>query len=126
MHLWNLFFVAGIGIGGFLAQQTTPDDYQIDLSEKTALELMQLGISDFSGLVPSEIFDWSVIASGTGLVFILIGGFMIGFGTRYANGCTSGHTIMGLSNFKLASLIATIGFFVGGLLMTHFILPYIL
>lgn len=125
-HMWNLFFVVGIGIGGFLTFLSTPANYAINISEITRIELTELGISDFSGMVPKDVFSWDNITSSYALTFILIGGFLIGFGTRYANGCTSGHTIMGLSNFSLSSLIATLGFFVGGLIMTHFLLPYIL
>lgn len=125
-HFWNLLFVLGIGIGGFLSYLTAPSNYEIDISEETKTELRELGISDFSGMVPEQVFSWSNVTSSMGLVFILLGGFLIGFGTRYANGCTSGHTIMGLANLRLSSLIATIGFFIGGLVMTHFLLPYIL
>ena len=125
-YTWNLLFVLGIGIGGFFTYLTTPDGYSVDISEETRSELRGIGISDFSGMVPKEIFSWDEIISNTGFIFILLGGFLIGFGTRYANGCTSGHTIMGLSNFKKSSLIATIGFFVGGLIMTHLLLPLVL
>jgi uncharacterized membrane protein YedE/YeeE len=54
---------------------------------------------------------------------MVIGGFLVGFGTRYAGGCTSGHAISGLSNLQFASLIATIGFFAGGLIATHLLYP---
>jgi uncharacterized protein len=60
------------------------------------------------------------------LLILAIGGFLVGFGARYAGGCTSGHAISGLSNLQLVSLYAVIGFFAGGLLMNHFLLPYIL
>ncbi|MEQ9426623.1 MAG: YeeE/YedE thiosulfate transporter family protein [Cyclobacteriaceae bacterium] len=125
-HLWNLFFIAGIGIGGFLTYLQSPGDYIIEISAQTRFELLALGVTDFSGLVPNDIFSLSAFGSSTGWVFMIIGGFLVGFGTRYAGGCTSGHTIMGLSNLQLSSLVATIGFFVGGLLMTHFLLPIIL
>ena len=125
-HTWNLVFVVGITIGGYLTHLTTPENYTISISQQTVEELKAWGISDFSGMLPAEIFSWSEAISYSGLVFFLVGGFLIGFGTRYANGCTSGHTIMGLSNFQLSSLIATIGFFLGGLIMTHFFLPILL
>jgi uncharacterized membrane protein YedE/YeeE len=57
---------------------------------------------------------------------LVVGGFLVGFGTRYAGGCTSGHAISGLSDLQLPSLIAVIGFFIGGLLMTYVFLPFIL
>ncbi len=110
----------------FLSYLTAIDNYEINIWEETKMELNELGISDFSGMVPQQVFNWTNVTSNVGLIFILTGGFLIGFGTRYANGCTFGHTIMGLSNFRLSSLIATIGFFIGGLIMTHFLLPYIL
>lgn len=125
-HLWNLFFVVGVAIGGFLTYLTTPADYSIQLSVSTMNDLNELGITDFSGMVPVEILSWGNALNSTGLTFMLLGGFLIGFGTRYANGCTSGHTIMGLSNFQLSSLVATIGFFAGGLIMTHFLLPLLM
>ena len=52
--------------------------------------------------------------------------FLVGFGTRYADGCTSGHAIMGLSLLNLGSLIATAGFFVGGLVVSNLLVPLIL
>ena len=114
-YTWNLLFVLGIGIGGLLTLALDPNDYEIGISEATKLDLLALGITDFSGMIPTEIFNVSMLSSGVGLFFMIFGGFMIGFGTRYANGCTSGHTIMGLSNLQFSSLVATIGFFVGGL-----------
>ena len=53
-----------------------------------------------------------------GVVRLAVGGMLVGFGTRYANGCTSGHTIMGLSALRWQSLVATIAFFIGGLFTT--------
>lgn len=75
---------------------------------------------------PEQIFNWSAIFTPLGIFFMLIGGFFVGFGTRYANGCTSGHSIMGISQLSVASFIATIGFFVGGLISSWFIVPYLL
>jgi len=54
------------------------------------------------------------------------GGFLVGFGTRYAGGCTSGHAITGLSMLQWPSLVATVCFMVGGLAMANLILPFIL
>ena len=76
--------------------------------------------------MPIEIFNLSNLLSLDGFLFIILGGFLVGFGTRYANGCTSGHAIMGMSLLSIGSLMAVIGFFIGGLLITHFILPLIL
>jgi hypothetical protein len=76
--------------------------------------------------LPQSIFSWEGLTSVRGLIMMIGGGFLVGFGTRYAGGCTSGHSITGLSNLQLPSLVATIGFFIGGLVMTHLLLPFIL
>jgi uncharacterized membrane protein YedE/YeeE len=76
-------------------------------------------------LVPPEIYNWDYVLSIKGLAILLVGGFLVGFGTRYAGGCTSGHGITGLSSLQLPSLIAVIGFFIGGLIMVHLLFPLI-
>ena len=123
---WNLLFALGIIIGSAIVVLLFPNPDVVDISEGTANRLQSLGISDFSGLVPTEIFNWATLGSPTTLIMICLGGFLVGFGTRYAGGCTSGHAIMGLSMFKPSSLIAVIGFFIGGLTMTWLIFPQIL
>lgn len=87
--------------------------------------MTSLGIHDFSGLAPRELFAWPVLFTIRGIVSVVLGGFLVGFGTAYAGGCTSGHAISGLADLQLPSLIAVLGFFAGGLLATHFILPLI-
>jgi uncharacterized membrane protein YedE/YeeE len=82
-----------------------------------------LGVQDFSAMMPADLFGVDQIFTIKGLIFMVFGGFLIGFGTRYGGGCTSGHAISGLSNLQLPSLIATISFMAGGFLMTHFGLP---
>lgn len=77
-------------------------------------------------MLPEQIFSWENLLSLKGFLMMVVGGFMIGFGSRYAGGCTSGHAISGLSNLQVPSLIATICFFIGGLIMANIILPYIL
>jgi uncharacterized membrane protein YedE/YeeE len=123
---WNLFFVAGIALGGFIASFFLGNPHEIVIAPETQNALVRLGISDFSGLMPQEIFSVSHIFSAKGLIFLVFGGFLVGFGTRYAGGCTSGHAIMGLSNLQWPSLVATISFMVGGLVSTHFLLPVLL
>lgn len=123
---WNLFFAGGIVFGGFIAHTFLTNGAPVAISDATIETLKQRGITDFSGYVPGEIFSWENLLSIQGFIFVVLGGFLVGFGTRYANGCTSGHSISGLSNLQIASLIATISFFAGGLIMTHFVLPYIL
>ena len=124
--LWNLIFAGGVLAGGFLAGMLIPTDAPLTLSEATITDLSALGISNFNGLVPVEFFSWSALTSPTALILIVFGGFLVGFGTRYAGGCTSGHAIMGLSMLQKPSLYATIAFFIGGLVVTHFILPLII
>jgi uncharacterized protein len=122
---WNLFFIAGIVIGGFVAANLLADPNEIVISESTIADLKSLGITQFSGLMPADLFNWNNLFSLKGFIFFVIGGFLVGFGTRWAGGCTSGHAIMGLSNLQWPSLVATIAFMVGGILMTWFGLPLI-
>lgn len=124
-EIWNLFFVAGVLIGGFIANQFLSNPNTIVISESTIIDLKALGITDFTNLMPADLFSVDNIFTLKGLFFFVIGGFMVGFGTRYAGGCTSGHAIMGLSTLQLPSLIATISFMVGGFLMTQLLLPLI-
>ena len=122
---WNLLFVAGTGVGGFVASQWGGSG-SVDISEQTRLALASLGIHDFSGLAPRELFTWSELLSAKGFVSVIVGGFLVGFGTAYAGGCTSGHAISGLANFQFPSLIAVAGFFAGGMIATYFVLPMVL
>ena len=122
---WNLTFVLGVLVGGLLAgqflTQGTPK-----LSSAAIESFRALGIHDVTGLVPPELFSWRALATWAGFVLIVVGGFLVGFGTAYAGGCTSGHAISGLADLQLPSLIAVIGFFAGGLISTWLILPRLL
>jgi len=123
--LWNLVFLAGIAIGGFIAGHSgKPHD--IAISSQTKATLQSLGIHDFSGVAPKELFSWHALLTLRGFVSVVVGGFFVGFGTAYAGGCTSGHAISGLADFQIPSLIAVVGFFVGGLAATYLILPRLL
>ncbi len=122
-EIWNLIFVFGVIGGGFLAGVVFKNPEPVQISENTINDLKSYGITDFSQLYPSEIFNLSDLLTVNGILFVILGGFLVGFGTRYANGCTSGHAIMGLSNLQLSSLVATICFFIGGLIMSWFIIP---
>ncbi len=125
--LWNLIVVFGAIIGGYIAINYLSDDSLMALNPKTIAELKSYGINDAGkALVPELLFGNQAISSIKGITILILGGFLIGFGTRYANGCTSGHAISGLSNLQIPSLIAVIGFFIGGLIMTFLILPYLL
>ncbi|RFS18877.1 YeeE/YedE family protein [Chitinophaga silvatica] len=122
---WNLFFVAGIIIGGFIAANYLQDGSDITVAAPTKERLANYGIRDYSLLLPHEIFEWSNIFTWKGRFFFMIGGFLVGFGTRYAGGCTSGHSIMGLSNLQWPSLVATCCFMAGGFLSANIIIPYV-
>lgn len=123
---WNLFFVAGILIGGFVATQFLSNPEPIQVAEKTVADLRELNIEPDGQLMPASVFSIENLFSLKGLVFFVIGGFLVGFGTRYAGGCTSGHSIMGLSTLQWPSLVATCCFMAGGFLMVHLIFPFIM
>ena len=91
-NAWTIVFVIGIAIGSLLATRFLTED-------------------------PKPFLPAS-FASVSGAIKLLIGGFLVGFGTRYAGGCTSGHSITGISNLNWPSLVATVFFFVGGLAVT--------
>lgn len=125
---WLLYFVAGSVIGGYLASQYLISPEPVAISSHTLTDLAELGIAGPEApgiLVPTELFKLDSLGSATGWILFVLGGFLIGFGTRYAGGCTSGHAISGLSNLQLPSLVAVIGFFIGGLIMTHLLFPII-
>lgn len=123
---WNLIFAFGIIVGGFFAGYMFENPIAVQISEETVSDLNAMGIKNQNGLIPQEIFNFESLFSLRGFILIVVGGFFVGFGTRYAGGCTSGHSIMGLSNLQFPSLVATICFFIGGLIMTWFILPLIM
>ncbi len=121
---WNLIVLLGAILGGFIAHNYLSNPINIDLSQDTVDDLKALGFNDIGqSLLPPELFSWDAAFSLKGLSILVIGGFLVGFGTRYAGGCTSGHAITGLSSLQLPSLIAVIGFFIGGLIMINFIYP---
>lgn len=123
---WNLAVVAGAMIGGFVATHYLSDASNVAINPKTISQLATYGIDAPDGkLEPNALFGEDVFQSPKVIFILLIGGILIGFGSRYAGGCTSGHAISGLSNLQFPSLKAVIGFFVGGLIMAHFIFPLI-
>lgn len=123
---WNLVFALGMILGGFIAGYVFKNPNPVALSEHAIRDLNNLGVKDYSGLIPLDVFNFSSLLTLRGFILIIVGGFLIGFGTRYAGGCTSGHAIMGLSNLQWPSLVATCCFFAGGVIMTWFVLPYIM
>ncbi len=123
---WNLVFLVGAIIGGFIAHQfLSAPGAAVQISPATVADLSKLGIRAPTSLQPDELFSWEALFSVKGFLILAISGLLIGFGTRYAAGCTSGHAISGLSNLQWPSLVAVVGFFVGGLIMTFLILPLI-
>lgn len=125
--LWNLVFVAGLVLGGVLAATVlAAPSPEIAVAEATRADLAALGLSDRVGLAPDELISWSALATPAGLVVMVAGGFLLGFGARWAGGCTSGHAITGLADLQLPSLVAVLGFFAGGLLVTWVLLPLLL
>lgn len=123
---WNLYFVAGILLGGIISTHFLYDWSAISIHADLASELANYGISDFSSLVPLDIFSWKNVMTLRGSIVLVGGGFLIGFGSRYAGGCTSGHAIMGLSTLQWPSLVATSCFMIGGFAMANWILPFLL
>lgn len=125
-QIWNLAFLLGAIVGGFIAAQFLSNGEAVKISESTITDLSKLGIAAPNSIQPPELFSMEAVFSLKGFLILALGGLMVGFGSRYAGGCTSGHAISGLSDLQLPSLIAVIGFFAGGLLMTFVLLPLIL
>ncbi len=125
-EVWNLFFVAGIFLGGLLSIQFLNNPNPIIISPALIQELNTYGINNFDSLLPTDIFNWITLMQPKGFLLMVMGGFLVGFGTRYAGGCTSGHSITGLSYLQWPSLVATCCFMLGGFIMANFILPLIL
>lgn len=122
---WNLFFVGGIILGAMLAGIWLMNPEPVAIHPDLTTELAGYGIKPQTGLMPAEIFSWDNVLTPQGFIFMILGGFLIGFGTRYAGGCTSGHAIMGLSTLQWPSLVATCCFMAGGFLMANVILPHL-
>lgn len=123
---WNLVFLVGAVIGGYLASNYLNDtSEEFQLAASTAKDLAALGLGEAKDIQPLELFSWDNLFTLKGFAILSIGGLLVGFGSRYAGGCTSGHAISGISNLQIPSFVAVIGFFIGGLLMTHFIFPLI-
>ncbi len=123
---WNLTLIAGAVIGGFIASTWLENPAAIAIADATRADLARLGVTDVLGLAPASIFSWAGLLSLKGALLIVAGGFCVGFGSKYAGGCTSGHALMGLADFQLPSLIAVVGFFAGGLVVTHVLFRLIL
>lgn len=121
---WNLLVAVGAAIGGFIAANYLSLDQSIALHQDVVVQLEEFGITNAGATyLPDELFGIGVFQNPLYVLYLILGGFLVGFGARYAGGCTSGHAISGLSNLQLPSLIAVIGFFIGGLIMVHVLFP---
>lgn len=125
-EVWNLFFVGGILIGGIIAGVLLKNPEPIAVHPNLANDLAAYGVTNYEDIVPKDLFNWPALFTLRGFIMLVFGGFLVGFGTRYAGGCTSGHAIMGLSNLQWPSLVATCCFMIGGFIMVNLILPFIL
>lgn len=125
-EIWNLVFVFGVFLGGVIAINLLSNGNPVIVNPKLAASLSEYGISNFDSLVPTDIVNWQTLFTFKGFLLMVVGGFLIGFGTRYAGGCTSGHAISGLSMLQWPSLVATCAFMLGGFLCANVILPFIL
>ncbi|MDX1617912.1 MAG: YeeE/YedE thiosulfate transporter family protein [Balneolaceae bacterium] len=123
---WNLWLVAGMILGGFIGGFLFDNPEPVQIADGTRQALTALGINSYEGLIPFDLFNWANLLSLEGVVVMVLGGFLVGFGARYASGCTSGHGITGLASFQKASLLSVLGFFAGGLFVTYVLLPVIL
>ncbi len=124
--LWNLLFIAGVVVGGFIGGVLLRNPHPVAITAQAQASLAALGIHDLSGLVPREVFNWHVLLSLRGLLLVVGGGLLIGFGTAYAGGCTSGHGISGLADLQLPSVLAVLSFFAAGAAASFLLLPLLL
>src|SRR5205809_5879429 len=83
-EIWNMFFAAGILIGGFIASHYLADPNAVVINPKLLSELKNYNITDTSNLLPPELFGWPALFSVRGFLLLIAGGFLVGFGTRYA------------------------------------------
>lgn len=123
---WNLYFAVGILIGGFIGGYIFANPEPVAIAPETVSLLRSWGLDTTRALLPPEIFNWDTLFTVKGFIMIVVGGFLVGFGTRYAGGCTSGHGILGLSALQWPSLVATLSFFLGGILFSYLVIPYVL
>ena len=124
-NTWSLVLISGVFVGGLIAFNFLNIEAP-QLEESVVADLQNLGFNSVgSAFAPLELFSLEGLANPKSILILLLAGFLVGFGARYAGGCTSGHAISGLSNLQLPSLIAVLGFFIGGLVMVHFLMPLI-
>lgn len=125
-HVWNLVFAFGAAVGGALTVLMGAKDRVIAISAGTVTRLEELGISRNAGLMPDSLFGEPASENMVAWMLWIVGGFLVGFGARWASGCTSGHGISGLSALQKGSFLALLGFFGGGLFVTRILYPWVL
>ncbi len=123
---WNLVFAAGLVLGGLLSSTWLANPQPLTIHPDLQSRLAEFGLASTGNFMPAEIFSLEGLLTLRGFVFMVAGGFLVGFGTRYAGGCTSGHSITGLSTLQWPSLVATVCFIVGGIFSTWLVLPYLM
>jgi uncharacterized protein len=123
--LWNVALAAGILVGAVLAVTVLGGNETPRLSSQARDSVAMLGLSPPLGLVPGQLFSWQSLFSLRGAVCMIGGGFLVGFGSAYGGGCTSGHGVLGLATMQVASVIALVGIFAGGVITTFLVIPHI-
>jgi uncharacterized membrane protein YedE/YeeE len=125
-HQWNLLFALGIVFAGIFANVAGLMEYNFEINSDLQKELTLYNVQLHAQEMPDFIFSISALSFYKTWLLLIVGGLLVGFGTRYAGGCTSGHAIAGLSGLQWPSLIATICFMLGGIISANFILPLFL
>ncbi len=125
-EIWNLVFVIGIFIGGFLSATFLSHPANIAISTETIQQLHSAGLTDTGGFAPAQLFSFTALQSVAGIIVMVFGGFLIGFGSRYAGGCVSGHSMTGISDLQWTSVLATACIFAGGIFTAYILLPFII
>lgn len=123
---WNLILALGVILGAGIAVLFLGGGRAPEVSARAIDLFREWGVAAPGGLQPAELYGWPGAITPRALVSLVAGGFLVGFGTRYANGCTSGHAIMGLSLLNVGSLVATLGFFAGGVIVSNFVVPLVM
>lgn len=123
---WSLLVALGLVAGAAFASYVLPTGKPVAIHPELVRELAGYGIAQSDTLIPDSVLSFGALSTLQGCVSMILGGFLVGFGTRYAGGCTSGHSIYGLSTLQLPSLVATASFMVGGFLMSNLVLPTLL
>ncbi len=123
---WNLIFALGVLTGGYVGAHVLGGANDVVLSAATRADLHSLGIHQLNGFLPNELYSWTALVHGHGLLPLVLGGVLVGFGAGYAGGCTSGHAIAGIADLQPASMIAAAGFFAGGIVTSMYLLPLLL